>query len=133
MVRYMEFPYVRKVTKLQASYAALAVQTRELLIIIMWMGQFAGEVLNWTIKHIIKQERPPGMFCLFIFLGGRIVMRWYHIGHVGNGYGFPSSHSQYMAYFSSFLICHLYFRHQFAFTEYPIIDFIWRATVYSAL
>lgn len=60
-------------------------------------------------------------------------MNQWPVGHVGNGYGFPSSHSQYMAYFSSFLICHLYFRHRFASTGYPIIDSFWRATVYSVL
>lgn len=38
-----------------------------------------------------------------------------------------------MAYFSSFLICHLYFRHRFASTGYPILDKLWRATVYFAL
>jgi dolichyldiphosphatase len=45
---------------MQASYAALAVQTREFLVITMWAGQFAGELLNWVIKRIIKQERPIG-------------------------------------------------------------------------
>lgn len=35
-------------------------------------------------------------------------------GSVGTGYGFPSSHSQYMGYFSTFLILHLHFRHKFA-------------------
>jgi hypothetical protein len=33
----------------------------------MWAGQFAGELLNWAIKHIMKQERPPGVFRLIVF------------------------------------------------------------------
>ncbi|KAF8868536.1 hypothetical protein CPB84DRAFT_1695971, partial [Gymnopilus junonius] len=95
---------------LMASYAALAVQTREFLIIVMWAGQFLGELLNWIIKRAIKQERP-----------------------LGNGYGFPSSHSQYMAYFASFLMCHLYLRHRFASTGFGFLDFMWRMTVYTGL
>ncbi|KAF9006167.1 hypothetical protein BDQ17DRAFT_1399096 [Cyathus striatus] len=98
---------------LMASYAALAVQTREFIIIVMWAGQFAGELLNYILKHIIKEERP--------------------IESIGNGYGFPSSHSQYMGYFSSFLICHLYFRHRFATTGSYILDQLWRIVLYIGL
>ncbi|KIM44955.1 hypothetical protein M413DRAFT_367393 [Hebeloma cylindrosporum] len=98
---------------LMASYAALAVQTREFLVIVMWAGQLFGELLNWVIKRAIKQDRP--------------------IQSIGNGYGFPSSHSQYMAYFASFLACHLYFRHRFASTGYSFLDFLWRMMVYAGL
>lgn len=98
---------------LMASYAALAVQTREYLVIVMWAGQLAGEAFNWILKHIIKEDRP--------------------MESIGNGYGFPSSHSQYMAYFASFLICHLYFRHRFTSTGHRVIDQLWRATVYLGL
>ncbi|TFK39774.1 hypothetical protein BDQ12DRAFT_603035 [Crucibulum laeve] len=98
---------------LMASYAALAVQTREFIIIVMWAGQLAGEVLNYMLKHLIKQERP--------------------IQSIGNGFGFPSSHSQYMGYFSSFLICHLYFRHKFASTGSWILDQLWRSLLYLGL
>lgn len=49
---------------IQASYAALAVQTREFLIITMWIGQIACELLNWVIKRIIKEERPIGNFII---------------------------------------------------------------------
>ncbi|GLB41666.1 putative acid phosphatase homologues [Lyophyllum shimeji] len=80
---------------LMASYAALAVQTREYVIIVMWAGQLAGEVLNWLLKHAIKEERP--------------------IESIGNGYGFPSSHSQ------------------FASTGYPILDQLWRMIVHLGL
>ncbi|KAL0064405.1 hypothetical protein AAF712_008705 [Marasmius tenuissimus] len=96
-----------------ASYAALAVQSRELLIIVMWAGQLTNEVLNYGIKHLIREERPTDM--------------------VGNGYGFPSSHSQYMGYFSTFLILHMYFRHRFSSTGYPILDRAFRALVHLAL
>jgi hypothetical protein len=28
----------------------------------MWAGQFACEAFNYLLKHIVKQERPLGMF-----------------------------------------------------------------------
>jgi len=96
-----------------ASYAALAVQTREYLIIVMWAGQWANEGFNWILKRIIKQERP--------------------LESLGSGYGFPSSHSQYMAYFASFLMCHMYFTHQFSATGSRVLDATIRAVVYICL
>jgi len=54
-------------------------------------------------------------------------------GSVGNGYGFPSSHSQYMGYFATFLILHLHFRHKFAPNGVWIIDQAVRALVYIAI
>ncbi|KAJ6498337.1 PAP2 superfamily-domain-containing protein [Mycena vulgaris] len=97
----------------QPAYAVLAVQTREYLIIMMWAGQLAGEALNLVLKHAVKQNRPSYS--------------------AANGYGFPSSHSQYMGYFASFLMLHLYFRHRFATTGYKILDQAWRAVIYLAL
>ncbi|KAJ7917522.1 PAP2-domain-containing protein [Mycena leptocephala] len=98
---------------LMPAYAALAVQTREYLIIMMWAGQLTGEALNLVLKHAIKQERPSYS--------------------AANGYGFPSSHSQYMGYFASFLMLHLYFRHKFTSTGYRMLDQAWRAVIYTAL
>ncbi|KAE9396896.1 PAP2-domain-containing protein [Gymnopus androsaceus JB14] len=98
---------------LMAAYASLAVQTREFLVICMWAGQFANEGFNWILKRMIKQDRPDGS--------------------LGNGYGFPSSHSQYMGYFSTFLIFHLYFRHRFSSTGSPFLDQAWRILVYVAV
>ncbi|TDL26613.1 PAP2-domain-containing protein [Rickenella mellea] len=87
---------------LMASYAALAVVTRDLLIINMWAGQLACEAINLFIKRIVRQERPAKSY--------------------GSGYGFPSSHSQYMGYFSSFLLLHLLLRHRFASTGSWFLD-----------
>lgn len=72
---------------LQASYAALSVYTRELLFFEMWAGQLACEGANWIAKHLIKQPRPADSY--------------------GSGYGFPSSHSQYMGYFAAFVLLHV--------------------------
>ena len=105
-------------------------QTRELIVIIMWAGQFFNELLNWLIKRAIKQDRPIRKSTLTV----NILVQWCHfIESIGNGYGFPSSHSQYMAYFATFLICHLYYRHRFPSTGYPVVDFIWRMMIYFGL
>jgi len=97
---------------LMASYAVLAVFTRELTIIDMWAGQLLCEAFNWVIKRSVKEERPPGS--------------------VGNGYGFPSSHSQYMAYFATFLILHLHFRHRFVSTGNWFVDKLFRLSLHAA-
>ncbi|EIM86795.1 uncharacterized protein STEHIDRAFT_97573 [Stereum hirsutum FP-91666 SS1] len=98
---------------LMASYAVLAVYTRELTVINMWAGQLLCEAFNWMVKRAIKEERPADS--------------------VGTGYGFPSSHSQYMAYFATFLVLHLYFRHHFVSTGYYIVDVAWLLLLHLAL
>ncbi|KAH7093927.1 PAP2-domain-containing protein [Auriculariales sp. MPI-PUGE-AT-0066] len=72
---------------LQASYAALAVYTRELIFVEMWAGQLLCEAANWVIKQLVRQPRP--------------------MDSLGTGYGFPSSHSQYMGYFATFVVLHV--------------------------
>ncbi|TFY73163.1 hypothetical protein EWM64_g10848, partial [Hericium alpestre] len=98
---------------LMASYAVLAVYTRELTVINMWAGQLLCELSNWIVKRAIKQERPNDS--------------------VGTGYGFPSSHSQYMAYFATFLVLHLWFRHRFVSTGYWIVDKLFQLLIHAAL
>lgn len=98
---------------LMSSYAILAVFTREITIINMWVGQFGCEAFNFVVKRLVKQGRPPGS--------------------MGNGYGFPSSHSQYMAYFATFLILHLHFKHKFVPSGYRIVDQASQAFVYLAI
>jgi len=59
----------------------------------MFVGQCLNDALNTVIKQYVKEERPTGL--------------------LGKGYGFPSQHSQYMGYFSTFLILHLILKHSF--------------------
>lgn len=54
-------------------------------------------------------------------------------GELGDGFGFPSSHSQWMGYFSAFLLCHLTFRHRFIPTGWWLVDVLWRMLVYAGL
>jgi len=87
-----------------ASYASLVVFTRELTILIMLAGQVLSEASNYLLKHVIKQPRPNA--------------------DLGDGYGFPSSHSQWMAYFATFLICHVGYRHRFIPTGNKFVDLL---------
>lgn len=108
-----------------ASYASLAVFTRELSILVMWAGQLLCEASNYLLKHLFKQSRPNGSSPRFPLRNHRVVhlealvltLSFFlsvRAADLAEGYGFPSSHSQYMAYFATFLICHVRFRHRFA-------------------
>lgn len=57
----------------------------------MFAGQMACEALNFLLKRILKEERPKQMH--------------------GKGYGMPSSHAQFVAFFSISLTFFLLFRH----------------------
>jgi dolichyldiphosphatase len=99
---------------LMAAYASLVVQTREILIVNMWAGQMACEGLNWVLKSIIQEDRPDLT--------------------LGTGYGFPSSHSQWMGYFASYLILHVLYRHRFEPSGFgALVDTLWRLCVYAVL
>ncbi|KAI0738484.1 PAP2-domain-containing protein [Daedaleopsis nitida] len=89
---------------LNPAYAALTVWTRELVFLEMWAGQMLCETFNYVLKHIIQQERPTT--------------------ELGDGFGFPSSHSQWMGYFASFLVLHFSLRHRFVSTGFPLLDHV---------
>ncbi|KAG7008088.1 hypothetical protein G7Y79_00007g022130 [Physcia stellaris] len=72
-------------------YATLIWSSREAEIVLMGLGQFGCEVLNFALKRLIKEQRPPQMN--------------------GKGYGMPSSHAQFTAYFSVSLSLFLLLRH----------------------
>lgn len=72
-------------------YVTLIWSTREIEILLMFAGQMACEALNFALKRLWKEERPKPMH--------------------GKGYGMPSSHAQFMAFFSTSLTLFLIFRH----------------------
>jgi len=72
-------------------YATLIWSTREVEILLMFAGQMGCEALNFALKRLIKEERPKLMN--------------------GKGYGMPSSHAQFVAYFSLSLTLFLLLRH----------------------
>ncbi|KAI8964009.1 PAP2-domain-containing protein [Daldinia sp. FL1419] len=73
-------------------YATLIWSTREIEIALLFAGQLACEAINFVLKRIIKEERPRRMN--------------------GKGYGMPSSHAQFVAYFAVSITLFLLFRHQ---------------------
>ncbi|UKZ57818.1 hypothetical protein TrVGV298_011679 [Trichoderma virens] len=73
-------------------YATLIFSTREAEICLAFAGQLACEAVNFILKRIIKEERP----------------RRIH----GKGYGMPSSHAQFVAFWSLSLALFLLVRHK---------------------
>ncbi|TKA75718.1 hypothetical protein B0A49_03197 [Cryomyces minteri] len=73
------------------TYATLIWSTREAEVLLMFAGQMSCEALNWALKRLIKEERPRQMN--------------------GKGYGMPSSHAQFVAFFSVSLTLFLLLRH----------------------
>ncbi len=57
----------------------------------MFAGQLGCEALNFLLKRVLKQDRPPIM--------------------QGKGYGMPSSHAQFVAFFGLSMTFFLLFRH----------------------
>ena len=115
-----------------ASYASLVVFTRELTILAMWVGQLLCEASNYVLKHLFKQRRPNGSSRVSntVVPPGAVALSVYFISaDLGDGYGFPSSHSQYMAYFTTFLICHLVSHRHFAPTGSKLVDSLLRVVI----
>jgi dolichyldiphosphatase len=73
-------------------YVTLVLFTREVEIGLTFTGQVACEVLSFVLKRLIKEQRPPRMH--------------------GNGYGMPSSHAQFMAFWSLSVVLFLLVRHR---------------------
>ncbi|XP_067940138.1 dolichyldiphosphatase 1-like [Watersipora subatra] len=75
------------------SISTLILFRRDLHTICMGIGVLLNEALNKILKRLIADERP--------LVPGR---------HNHHGYGMPSDHSQYMAFFSLYCLLFLYFR-----------------------
>lgn len=84
------------------AYVTLIWATREAEVLLMFAGQMGCEVSNFVMKRIIKEERPKQMF--------------------GKGYGMPSSHAQFVAFFAVYLALFLLFRHSFTYSTSRVIS-----------
>ena len=73
------------------TYATLIWSTREIEILLMFAGQMGCEALNWVLKRFIREDRPAQM--------------------LGKGYGMPSSHAQFVAFFAVYLGLWVVVRH----------------------
>ncbi|KAF9313212.1 hypothetical protein BG003_005502 [Podila horticola] len=71
-------------------YIAVILTTRDLTPILMLAGQALNECVNFVLKRFVKQARPTE--------------------YLGDGYGMPSSHSQFMAFFATYLTILMYRR-----------------------
>ncbi|GBC00998.1 hypothetical protein RclHR1_04020024 [Rhizophagus clarus] len=85
------------------SYVSIIVARRELMMINMFFGQLFCEMLNSGLKKWIKEKRPNDK--------------------LGSGYGMPSSHAQFIAYFTIFASVYLYYKITFRNNswKFPII------------
>ncbi len=72
-------------------YATLVWSTREAEVALLFAGQVSCEAANFALKRLIKQDRP-----------------WIH----GKGYGMPSSHAQFVAFWAVALVLFLLVRHR---------------------
>lgn len=73
------------------AYATLIYSSREMEILLMFTGQMGCEALNWVLKRYIREDRPAQM--------------------LGKGYGMPSSHAQFVAFFAVYLGLWVVVRH----------------------
>lgn len=74
-------------------YVTLIWSTREAEVLLMFAGQLACEAVNFALKRIIKEERPQ------------------RIHRTGKGYGMPSSHAQFVAFWAVAMALFLLVRH----------------------
>ncbi|KAJ1993548.1 hypothetical protein GGI26_000678 [Coemansia sp. RSA 1358] len=65
----------------------IVLSRREATGILLLIGQLLNEASNLILKSVIQHDRPNL--------------------HLGDGYGMPSSHSQFMAFFASYTIIYL--------------------------
>ncbi|RIA90892.1 phosphatidic acid phosphatase type 2/haloperoxidase [Glomus cerebriforme] len=85
------------------SYVSIIVARRELMMINMFFGQLFCEILNSGLKKWMREKRPNDK--------------------LGTGYGMPSSHAQFIAYFTIFASVYLYYKITFRnnLWKFPII------------
>ncbi|KAJ2044312.1 hypothetical protein GGI08_007140 [Coemansia sp. S2] len=67
--------------------ATIILSRREIAGILLLSGQLLNEAFNLVLKQVIREERP-------------------HL-HLGDGYGMPSSHAQFMGFFVMFSTVYL--------------------------
>lgn len=82
-------------------YVTLIWSTREAEVVLMFAGQLACEAVNFALKRLIKEERPS---------------RIHRTG--GKGYGMPSSHAQFVAFWAVAMVLFLLVRHTPSWTDH---------------
>ena len=95
---------------LMVIYITLIYARREIEVVLMLAGQLLCELANFILKRAIREARPPGISLAppLVFCGG---LTFWGIEILGEGYGMPSSHAQFMAFFAVYVT--LYLIHRF--------------------
>lgn len=84
-------------------YVTLLWATREAEVFLTFAGQLGCELVNYILKHLIKEERPLRKWALSENLSEDRA--------VGSGYGMPSSHAQFVFYWAFSVTLFLMVRH----------------------
>ncbi|KAK6196222.1 hypothetical protein SNE40_001487 [Patella caerulea] len=91
-------------------FVTLILFRRELHTMCYLLGMIVNEFINWVLKHLIREPRPSvrdkeGLYC---------------------EYGMPSSHAQFMWFFSMYITFFLYIR---VYKNYNWSDDLWKYIV----
>ena len=92
---------------------------------LMFAGQLGCEALNFVLKRIVKEERPKRMWARPISSFFNADWDYRLLEMLGKGYGMPSSHSQFMAYFAVYAGLFLIYRHNPALTQSGAMLHFW--------
>eukprot|EP01097_Dermamoeba_algensis_P006089 TRINITY_DN383_c0_g1_i1.p1 TRINITY_DN383_c0_g1~~TRINITY_DN383_c0_g1_i1.p1 ORF type:complete len:244 (-),score=51.88 TRINITY_DN383_c0_g1_i1:279-974(-) len=103
------------------SFFSLCLFTRELQTCYFFLGQLLNEALALTLKELIKQPRP-------------------HTDLLLKDYGMPSSHAQFMSFFTSYVFFSFFFSQRVTFQNpfgkyliLAVLLFLTGSTAYSRL
>lgn len=104
------------------SYLTWFIMLRDFESVIFTVGQLSNELINQILKRIIKQERPLWDDAIpLIFKGmdttGSSTQE--NISSLRVSYGMPSAHSQFMGFFTSYLILNMWFRWNYKYKIQP--------------
>jgi dolichyldiphosphatase len=73
---------------ISVSYAALLVFNRDTRLLLLLFGQIINEIINYSLKRIIKEPRPTEL--------------------LGDGtFGMPSSHSQFVCFWATYCLLYI--------------------------
>ncbi|XP_041369987.1 dolichyldiphosphatase 1-like [Gigantopelta aegis] len=90
------------------AFITLIIFRRDLHTMCFLTGLLLDEAVNWVLKHVIREQRPITERVLY------------------TEYGMPSSHAQFMWFFSIYLTFFLFIR---VYTNYTWVDDLWKYAV----
>lgn len=106
---------------LVVSYTTLSIAQREVEVLLMFAGQLACEAVNWVLKRCFKQQRPkrtdpcrtesyPTHIQPLFYYYFPLAILTNDVEMYGKGYGMPSSHAQFVAFFAVYFSLWIYLR-----------------------